>query len=52
MAETKNYLSYEGLQLYDESIKKYIATEFQETIDQMLAIQLETIIGEPTDEND
>lgn len=51
MAGTKNYLSYEGLQLYDESIKKYIATDLQETIDQMIAVQLETIIGKPTDEN-
>lgn len=36
MVEIKNYLSYEGLKLYDELIKKYIATADEAVLNQIL----------------
>ena len=36
MVEIKNYLSYEGLALYDELIKKYIATADEAVLNQIL----------------
>lgn len=36
MAEIKNYLSYEGLKLYDELIKQYIATTDEAVLNQIL----------------
>ena len=36
MVEVKNYLSYEGLSLYDELIKKYIATADEAVLNQIL----------------
>lgn len=36
MVEIKNYLSYEGLKLYDELIKQYIATADEAVLNQIL----------------
>ena len=36
MVEIKNYLSYDGLKLYDELIKKYIATADEAVLNQIL----------------
>ena len=36
MADIKNYLSYEGLKLYDELIKQYIATADEAVLNQIL----------------
>jgi hypothetical protein len=36
MADIKNYLSYDGLKLYDELIKKYIATADEAVLNQIL----------------
>ena len=36
MVEIKNYLSYDGLKLYEELIKKYIATADEAVLNQIL----------------
>ena len=36
MVEVKNYLSYDGLKLYDELIKKYIASADEAVLNQIL----------------
>ena len=38
MVEVKNYLSYDGLKLYDELIKKYIATADGAVLNQILGV--------------
>jgi hypothetical protein len=36
MVEVKNYLSYDGLSLYDDLIKQYIATADEAILNQIL----------------